>query len=53
MAYRGRLNILVNVLRKRTVDLFDEFEGTIPEDTHSGDVKYHHGFSSDVMAVRG
>ena len=53
MAHRGRLNVLVNILGKRTADLFDEFEGTIPEDTNSGDVKYHQGFSSNVMTPKG
>ena len=48
MAHRGRLNVLVNVLGKDPDDLFDEFEGKLPENVGSGDVKYHQGFSSNV-----
>lgn len=52
MAHRGRLNTLVNVLGKNPADLFDEFEGKRLVDT-SGDVKYHQGFSSNVMTPGG
>ncbi len=52
MAHRGRLNTLVNVLGKNPADLFDEFEGKKLVDT-SGDVKYHQGFSSNVMTPGG
>ncbi len=52
MAHRGRLNVLVNILGKNPGDLFDEFEGHTPLET-SGDVKYHQGFSSNVMTVSG
>ena len=52
MAHRGRLNVLVNVLGKNPSDLFAEFEGKRHVDT-SGDVKYHQGFSSDVMTPGG
>ncbi|WP_281647541.1 2-oxoglutarate dehydrogenase E1 component [Parendozoicomonas sp. Alg238-R29] len=55
MAHRGRLNVLVNILGKNPSDLFDEFEGKI--NLHSlngsGDVKYHQGFSSNVMTPGG
>ena len=46
MAHRGRLNVLVNVLGKRPIDLFDEFAGKKAGE-RTGDVKYHMGFSSD------
>ncbi|WP_461484139.1 2-oxoglutarate dehydrogenase E1 component [Porticoccus sp.] len=52
MAHRGRLNVLVNVLGKNPADLFAEFEGKRHVDT-SGDVKYHQGFSSNVMTPGG
>ncbi len=52
MAHRGRLNVLVNVLGKSPSELFAEFEGKRHVDT-SGDVKYHQGFSSDVMTPGG
>ncbi len=52
MAHRGRLNTLVNVLGKNPADLFNEFEGKRLVDT-SGDVKYHQGFSSNVMTPGG
>jgi len=47
MAHRGRLNVLVNILGKSPSGLFAEFEGTV-EQSGTGDVKYHLGFSSDV-----
>jgi 2-oxoglutarate dehydrogenase E1 component len=56
MAHRGRLNVLINTLGKPPHLLFAEFEGKHedPEDpAHSGDVKYHMGFSSDVQTPGG
>jgi 2-oxoglutarate dehydrogenase E1 component len=52
MAHRGRLNVLVNTLGKNPVDLFDEFEGKVAY-AGSGDVKYHQGFSSNVLTPGG
>ncbi|KZZ62966.1 2-oxoglutarate dehydrogenase E1 component [Oleiphilus sp. HI0125] len=52
MAHRGRLNVLVNTLGKNPKDLFDEFDGKKLIDS-SGDVKYHQGFSSNVMTPGG
>ncbi|HEY5644925.1 MAG TPA: 2-oxoglutarate dehydrogenase E1 component [Pseudomonadales bacterium] len=55
MAHRGRLNVLVNILGKEPGDLFDEFDGKIEnaEAEETGDVKYHQGFSSNVMTPGG
>jgi 2-oxoglutarate dehydrogenase E1 component len=52
MAHRGRLNALVNIWGKNPADLFEEFEGKKSLQT-SGDVKYHQGFSSNVMTGGG
>lgn len=56
MAHRGRLNVLVNTLGKPPRSLFDAFEGKHDEHrdpAHSGDVKYHLGFSSNVRTPGG
>ncbi|MCF7532632.1 2-oxoglutarate dehydrogenase E1 component [Pseudomonas petrae] len=53
MAHRGRLNVLVNTFGKNPRDLFDEFEGKKKVELGSGDVKYHQGFSSNVMTTGG
>ena len=56
MAHRGRLNVLVNTLGKSPRKLFDEFEGKFDQPTdraHTGDVKYHMGFSADVRTDGG
>ncbi|MDO9600432.1 MAG: 2-oxoglutarate dehydrogenase E1 component [Azoarcus sp.] len=53
MAHRGRLNVLVNTLGKSPSMLFSEFEGKAAADLTAGDVKYHMGFSSDVMTPGG
>jgi len=52
MAHRGRLNVLINILGKKPSELFAEFEGRVEYET-SGDVKYHQGFSSNVMTPGG
>ena len=52
MAHRGRLNTLVNIFGKNPTDLFGEFEGKKLVES-SGDVKYHQGFSSNVMTEGG
>ncbi len=53
MAHRGRLNVLVNTFGKNPANLFDEFEGKRLHEMGSGDVKYHQGFSSNLMTPGG
>ncbi len=53
MAHRGRLNVLVNILGKKPSDLFGEFQGKMFTEKGSGDVKYHQGFSSNVVTPGG
>jgi 2-oxoglutarate dehydrogenase E1 component len=51
MPHRGRLNTLVNIVKKPLTALFSEFGGASakPEDVQgSGDVKYHLGTSTDI-----
>jgi len=53
MAHRGRINVLVNTMGKMPKTLFAEFEGQHDDDLLAGDVKYHQGFSSNVMTPGG
>ncbi|MFC7091500.1 2-oxoglutarate dehydrogenase E1 component [Halomonas salifodinae] len=53
MAHRGRLNLLVNILGKSPSELIEEFDGKKVIEHGSGDVKYHQGFSSNVMTPGG
>ncbi len=53
MAHRGRLNVLVNIMGKTPKDLFAEFEGIHDHHLLAGDVKYHQGFSTNVMTPGG
>jgi 2-oxoglutarate dehydrogenase E1 component len=51
MPHRGRLNTLVNIVKKPLTALFSEFGGESfkPDDVQgSGDVKYHLGTSTDA-----
>ena len=55
MAHRGRLNVLINILGKSPAKLFGEFEGTHTSSPGAitGDVKYHMGFSSNLITPGG
>ena len=54
MAHRGRLNVLANTLHKTHAEIFSEFEGVEYEDSlFDGDVKYHLGFTADVVTENG
>jgi 2-oxoglutarate dehydrogenase E1 component len=52
MPHRGRLNVLANILNKPYSLIFGEFEGDLPETVGGdGDVKYHLGFSADLVTA--
>ena len=55
MAHRGRLNVLMNIVGKRSEELFHEFEGFVDPDSilGSGDVKDHLGQSGTFVARSG
>ncbi|HCO08906.1 MAG TPA: 2-oxoglutarate dehydrogenase E1 component [Acinetobacter ursingii] len=53
MCHRGRLNQLVNIFGKHPNEMFAEFEGKLFTNSGSGDVKYHQGYSSNVMTDGG
>jgi 2-oxoglutarate dehydrogenase E1 component len=54
MAHRGRLNVLANIMGKTYEQIFNEFEGSVPEETMGdGDVKYHLGYSSLITTDAG
>lgn len=55
MAHRGRLNVLANIMHKTYKDIFSEFEGKgfDVNTPFGGDVKYHLGYSTDVMTDSG
>src|ERR1700748_1209666 len=55
MAHRGRLNVLTNIMEKPYKEVFSEFEGKNFDGNapFSGDVKYHLGYSTDVMSKGG
>ncbi len=54
MPHRGRLNILVNILRKPFKNVFSEFEGIEYDDEGLlGDVKYHLGYTINRKSSAG
>lgn len=55
MAHRGRLNVLASVMNKSYDLIFHEFEDHTPQDFSegTGDVKYHKGFTCDLMTKSG
>lgn len=54
MAHRGRLNVLANVMQKTYGQIFNEFEGNLPDQIWGdGDVKYHMGFASQITTPKG
>ncbi|HMV77297.1 MAG TPA: 2-oxoglutarate dehydrogenase E1 component [Leptospiraceae bacterium] len=53
MAHRGRLNVLVNTLRKPASLIFAEFEEKAEKDLSYADVKYHLGYSNTIKTQSG
>ncbi len=54
MAHRGRLNLLVNVLGKTPGELLAAFEEDYKlKKASTGDVKYHLGYSSNILTPAG
>ena len=54
MSHRGRLNVLINVIGKKPSELFTEFDEDFEQDdAHTGDVKYHLGYSSNILTSGG
>lgn len=55
MAHRGRLNVLANILGKTYEYIFADFEKDHAYDATNGDgdVKYHLGFSQEVVTPEG
>ena len=54
MAHRGRLNVLANIMGKNVREIFAAFDDKQPERfLGTGDVKYHLGYSNDVVTGSG
>lgn len=54
MSHRGRLNVLANIMAKPLANIFSEFaDNRELAFVGEGDVKYHKGFSSDVLIKGG
>ena len=53
MAHRGRINVLVNIMRRTVSSLYEEPPNGSPGSPLSGDVKYHQGFSTDIATEFG
>ncbi|MBN2637878.1 MAG: 2-oxoglutarate dehydrogenase E1 component [Bacteroidales bacterium] len=54
MSHRGRLNVLVNILRKPFEEVFSEFEGMeFADENLLGDVKYHLGYTRERKTSQG
>lgn len=54
MAHRGRLNVMVNTVGRRALEIFTKFEDVDPRSTMGGgDVKYHMGATGVLTTARG
>ena len=53
MAHRGRINVLANIMGRSLESLYEEPKNGDADSPLTGDVKYHQGFSTDVMVASG
>ena len=53
MAHRGRINVLANIMGRPLESLYEEPPTGDVHSPLSGDVKYHQGFSTDVLLPNG
>ncbi len=54
MSHRGRLNVMVNTVGRKSKEIFSKFEDVNPETTMGGgDVKYHMGATGDFTTANG
>jgi 2-oxoglutarate dehydrogenase E1 component len=54
MAHRGRLNVMVNTVGRRALEIFTKFEDVDPRSTMGGgDVKYHMGATGVLTTAHG
>jgi 2-oxoglutarate dehydrogenase E1 component len=54
MSHRGRLNVMVNTVGRKSKEIFSKFEDVNPETTMGGgDVKYHMGATGDFLTANG
>ena len=53
MAHRGRINVLTTIMGRTVDSLFEEPADNAKGQPLSGDVKYHQGFSTDVVTNYG
>jgi len=54
MSHRGRLNVMVNTVGRKSSEIFSKFEDVHPETTMGGgDVKYHMGATGDFTTANG
>ena len=54
MAHRGRLNVMVNTVGRRSEEIFTKFEDVDPRSIMGGgDVKYHMGATGNLITANG
>ncbi len=53
MAHRGRLAMLATIFKKDLNIMFAEFSGNLSANIGDGDVKYHMGFSQNIVTASG